>query len=273
MLKLRVITALILLPIVLGAVFLLERTAFALVAGAFFLAAGWEWSALIGRLTLPLRVLWVVSLAALMVLAEWAQPLWLYAWMPLWWLLALVLVVTFPATAAAWARAPVMVLMGYLLLVPSWAAVVHVQSAGALGLAGPWALLYLLVWVWAADTGAYFAGRALGRHKLAPKVSPGKTVEGLVGGLLLALAVAAIVPHLFPVTGTLYKVLLVAGLTVLASVLGDLFESMVKRQRGVKDSGTMLPGHGGMLDRIDSVTAALPVALAALTWADLPGGL
>src|SRR5690606_604422 len=126
-----------------------------------------------------------------------------------------------------------MVLMGYLLLVPSWAAVVHVQDSGALGLTGPWALLYILVWVWAADTGAYFAGRALGRHKLAPKVSPGKTVEGLVGGLLLALAVAAIVPHLFPVTGTLHKVLLVAGLTVLASVLGDLFESMVKRQRGV----------------------------------------
>ena len=107
MLKLRVITALILLPIVLGAVFLLDRSAFALVAGAFFLAAGWEWSALLGRLSLPLRLIWVASLAGLMALAEWAQPLWLYAWMPLWWLLALGLVVSFPATARLWARSPV----------------------------------------------------------------------------------------------------------------------------------------------------------------------
>lgn len=273
MLKLRIITALVLLPIVLGAVFLLERTAFALVAGAFFMAAGWEWSALIGRLTMPARLLWLGSLAALMVLAEMMQPLWLYRWLPLWWLLALVLVVSYPRSAVLWAKPALMAVIGYLLLVPSWSAVVHVQSSGALGLAGPWALMYILVWVWAADTGAYFVGRAVGRHKLAPNVSPGKTIEGLLGGLALALVVAALVPQLLAVDGTLPRLLLVAALTVLASVLGDLFESMVKRQRGVKDSGTMLPGHGGMLDRIDSVTAALPVALAALTWAALPGGV
>lgn len=273
MLKLRIITALVLLPIVLGAVFLLERTGFALVAGAFFLAAGWEWSALIGRLAMPARLLWLATLVVLMVLAEMLQPLWLYRWLPLWWLLALALVIGYPRSAAIWARPALMALVGYLLLVPSWSAVVHIQSTGALGLAGPWALIYILVWVWAADTGAYFVGRAVGRHKLAPKVSPGKTIEGLLGGLALALLVAALGPQLLAVEGALPRLLPVAALTVLASVLGDLFESMVKRQRGVKDSGTLLPGHGGMLDRIDSVTAALPVALAALTWAALPGGV
>ena len=273
MLKLRVITALVLLPIVLAALFLLDRTAFAWVAGVFFLIAGWEWSALMGRLATPTRLLWVASLGLLCLLAEWLRPQWLYTLLPLWWLLALVMVVTYPATAARWARLPVMMLLGWLLLVPSWAAVVHIQSAGVLGLPGAWALLFILVWVWAADTGAYFAGRALGRHKLAPSVSPGKTLEGLVGGVLLALAVAALVPIWAPVSAALPLLLVAAALTVLASVLGDLFESMVKRQSGVKDSGTILPGHGGMLDRIDSVTAALPVALAAISWLGLPGGV
>jgi len=131
-----------------------------------------------------------------------------------------------------------------------------------------------LLWVWAADTGAYFAGRRFGKHKLAPSVSPGKTIEGLVGGMLLSLAVVVAVHQLAPIAidATLILLLPVALVTVLASVLGDLFESMVKRFRGVKDSGNLLPGHGGMLDRVDSVTAALPVAVALLSWAQLPGG-
>lgn len=273
MLKLRIITALVLLPIVLGAVFFLDRLPFALVAGAFFVAGGWEWSAMMRKPALPLRLIWLAGLLGLMAAAEYWQPRWVLTLLPLWWLLALVLVRGFPANQGLWYRTPLLAVIGYLLLVPSWAAVVQLQQAGALGLAGPWALLFVLVWVWAADTGAYFAGRAFGRHKLAPDVSPGKTIEGLVGGLLLALAVAAAVAVLVPARGDLWAVLLVALITVLASVLGDLFESMVKRQAGIKDSGTILPGHGGMLDRIDSVTAALPVALAMLSLLNLPGGL
>jgi phosphatidate cytidylyltransferase len=273
MLKQRIITALVLLPIVLGALFLLERQAFAVVAGAFFLAAGWEWSAMIGRLGLALRVSWVVALGALMVAAEWLRPAWLVMWVPLVWVGALVLVLGYPGSAAFWRQPWKLALIGFVLLVPSWAALVQIQANGALGLAGPWALLFILLWVWAADTGAYFAGRAFGRHKLAPKVSPGKTIEGLIGGLALALAVVALVAWQVPVQGDRYLLLVVALVTVLASALGDLFESMVKREAGVKDSGTILPGHGGMLDRIDSVTAALPVALMALSHAGLPGGL
>ena len=274
MLKLRVITALALLPIVLGAVFGLGREPFALVAGLFFLVGGWEWSGMIAGLAIPGRILWCLSLAILMVAAEVFRPAWLLNALPLWWLLALLAVVRYPRNAALWFRPAVLVPVGWLLLVPSWAAVVDIKAQGVLGLKGPWALLFVLVWVWAADTGAYFAGRAFGRHKLAPKVSPGKTVEGLVGGVLLALAVVAAVfagGWLDP-SIVLPPLMVVALLTVLASVLGDLFESMIKRQRGLKDSGTVLPGHGGMLDRIDSVTAALPVVLAGLNWFGLPGG-
>ena len=153
MLKLRVITALALLPVVLGAVFGLERGPFALVAGAFFLIGGWEWSAMMARFSTAARLLWCLSLALLMLGAEVFRPAWVLNTLPLWWLLALL---------------AVLVPVGWLLLVPAWMAVVELQDNGALGLAGPWALLFVLVWVWAADTGAYFAGRAFGRRKLAP---------------------------------------------------------------------------------------------------------
>lgn len=272
MLKLRIITALVLVVIVLGALFGLGREWFALVAAVFFLAAAWEWSAWIGRLSLPGRSVWLLMVAGIMwaveafQLASWLQ------WMPLFWLFALVLVVRYPKGTGLWSSVPMMATLGVLVIVPAWAAVVHIKDSGALGLEGPWALLFVLFWVWAADTGAYFAGRRLGKHKLAPSVSPGKTIEGLVGGVVLSLAVVVAVHQLAPIHAPLVSLLMVALITVLASVLGDLFESMVKRFRGVKDSGTILPGHGGMLDRVDSVTAALPVAVALLSWAQLPGG-
>ncbi len=273
MLKLRIITALVLLPIVLGAVFFTDRQLFVWIAGFFFIAAGWEWSSMIKGAAMPVRVIWMLVLAAAMAAAELYRPAWLLTWLPFWWLLALFAVLAYPRASGVWHSLPVQALIGVLLLVPSWQAVVQVQQQGAVGLAGPWALMFILVWVWAADTGAYFAGRAFGRHKLAPSVSPGKTIEGLIGGAALALTVVALVAWFGPVTGNRQALLLVALVTVLASVLGDLFESMVKRQAGVKDSGTMLPGHGGMLDRIDSVTAALPVALAGFTLTGLPGGV
>lgn len=275
MLKLRVITALVLLPIVLGAVFYLERSLFAWVAAAFFLAGGWEWSAMMpGRAAPGWRLAWMLVLGAVMAATGYFRPDFVLVWLPALWLGALALVVSYPKTGALWYRTPVMMVLGLWLLVPAWAAVVHLQEQGALGLSGPLALLFILVWVWAADVGAYFAGRALGRHKLAPNVSPGKTIEGLAGGVALALGITALVAWWLPVVpGERGLLLLVAALTVLASALGDLFESMAKRRHGIKDSGTMLPGHGGMLDRIDSITAALPVAVAALSWTGLPGGL
>lgn len=272
MLKLRVITALVLLPIVLGAMFALDRTPFALVAGAFFLVAGWEWSGMLGKVTTALRLAWVALLAGVMAAAEIFHPTWLFNAVPLWWLLALFLVMGYPGNARRWYQPGLMAVIGLLILVPSWAAMVQLQHQGALGLGGPWALLFILLWVWAADTGAYFAGRALGKHKLAVRVSPGKTLEGLAGGVALSLLVVAAVYASGVLDARFLPLLLVALLTVLASALGDLFESMAKRESGIKDSGTILPGHGGMLDRIDSVTAAMPIALAGFNWLSLPGG-
>ena len=267
MLKQRILTALVLLPIVLGALFALERQMFAWVAAVFFLAAGWEWTGLMPRTANWQRMLWLGLLAALMFIAEWFRPLWLMGWMPLWWLVALYFVVRFPDLAQLWHRQSIMSVVGVLLLLPSWGAVVHIQDVGLFGLAGSWALLFILSWVWAADTGAYFTGRAFGRHKLAVHVSPGKTLEGLAGGLVLAMALSVgVAVYLLPHRPSWPVMLMLVCAVVLASVLGDLLESMVKRQKGVKDSGKLLPGHGGMLDRIDSVTAALPIAVMLLLW-------
>lgn len=267
MLKQRILTALVLLPIVLGALFALDRVAFACVAAVFFLAAGWEWSGLMPRMASGQRLLWLGLLAVLMLTTELLRPLWLLGWMPLWWLGALYFVVRYPDLAQRWHHRLIMSLAGILLLLPSWWAVVHIQDAGAFGLAGPWALLFILSWVWAADTGAFFAGRSFGRHKLAVRVSPGKTLEGVAGGLFLALAVSlGVACNLLPHRPSLPVLLSLVSVVVLASVLGDLLESMVKRQQGVKDSGKLLPGHGGMLDRIDSITAALPIAVMLLLW-------
>src|SRR5699024_2073359 len=274
MLKHRVMTAVVLFVIVLAALFGLGRQGFAIAAAVFFLAAGWEWSAWIGRLTTPQRGAWLAGLALLMWAIEaWQLTIVLTA-LPWLWLVLIYWVVRYPNSTQTWSGVPVMAVLGWFLLAPAWAAVVHIKAEGALGLAGPWALLFVLLWVWAADTGAYFAGRTWGKRKLGSNVSPGKTVEGLLGGVVLAVLVVLVVAALWiPASVPRFSLILVALLTIFVSVFGDLFESMVKRLRGVKDSGTMLPGHGGMLDRIDSLTAALPIAVAAMSLAGLPGGL
>jgi phosphatidate cytidylyltransferase len=143
---------------------------------------------------------------------------------------------------------------GFAVLVPAGLAMVWLE---------PLAVLLVLVLVWIADSAAYFVGRAWGRRKLAPTVSPGKTWEGVAGGLVGAVLYAIIIA-LFTDRGAWLALVATAILLGMVSIVGDLFESAAKRQAGVKDSGTLLPGHGGILDRIDSATAALP--LAALIW-------
>ena len=124
---------------------------------------------------------------------------------------------------------------------------------------GAWWLLYVMLLVWAADSGAYAFGRLFGKHKMAPKVSPGKTLEGLVGGLITAGVASWLFTYFAPVTEVPNNLLLISGVVVIVSVFGDLAESMFKRVAGIKDSSQLIPGHGGVLDRIDSLTAAIPV--------------
>lgn len=261
MLKERVLTALVLLPLVLWCIFGARATqAFPLLAAVMVLIGAWEWTAMMRWSALPARAGFVALVAACLwlldgVTLDGLAPLLLLA--SAFWLLALRWVTRYPAGADGWDRTPVLLPVGLLLLVPTWAGLVqlHAQS--------PWWLLYLFALIWGADTGAYFSGRRFGKTKLAPSVSPAKTREGLYGGLALTglVMIGVAISRHFP-AGQALLFILVSFITVLASVLGDLLESMAKRRAGIKDSGNIFPGHGGALDRLDSITSAAPVFLA-----------
>lgn len=282
MLKLRIITALCLVPLVLAALFLLPFNYFALFAGAIFLLAAKEFGDFIDKdksfVTmlamglvlyglmgiLPLEGLWTES-TSLETLAAGMEPRlsWLYMAAGAWWLVALALVLTFPRSAAKWrGNAAIQSSFAFMILVPFYWAVMTLRGFEYQNNPhfGAWLLLFVMGLVWAADTGAYFVGRAFGKHKLCPNVSPGKTVEGMLGGVASATVLALIVTLSLDLPSQQTLVVLIASVVaVLASVLGDLTESMFKREAGLKDSGNILPGHGGIMDRIDSLTAALPV--------------
>jgi phosphatidate cytidylyltransferase len=260
-LKQRVLTSLVLSALALAAVFLLPQTVFEIVLAGVFLYGSWEWGNLC-RLGRPARLLYLAGhalLLALLAFVPGSQPAAIVLAL-LFWPTALLLVKGYPATAA-YSRVEFRLLMGVLVLVPAWYAVCALRASEN-GLA---LLLMLLLLVWGADTGAYASGKTWGRHKLLPAVSPGKTLEGVAGGLVVCALVGlgyALWFELPPAVAL--RLVSLALLTGLVSVLGDLFESMLKRERGIKDSGQLLPGHGGVLDRIDSLTAAAPVFFAGL---------
>lgn len=261
MLKTRVITALVIAPIVLALIFFAPDWLFALVMLAMALIGAWEWSALAGRSSTKAR-LWLAGFFAVLVAfgvslqRSVPQVSWLalYSSVALaWWLFSLIWLAVWRAEFPK----PIKVLCGVLTLLPSLAVVVAIRAVS------PWYLVMLLLLTVAADVGAYFAGRAFGKHKLAPQVSPGKTWEGVWGGMALAAVVALIEDHwLGSVPVGIYIV--VALLVVALSIVGDLSESLFKRQAGMKDSGSLFPGHGGVLDRVDSLTAAAPLYWLAL---------
>ncbi len=258
MFKARLLTSIILAPLALYAVFELPVLPFALLLDLVLLLAAWEWANLSGYQQTTERLVYVVVTALGLAGAHWLQSV-LSMPLPLgvvllFWLVALIWVVRFPATCG-WSRRWQRALVGWLVLLPCWFALVELKS---LPQAELW-LLCLLLLVWGADVGAYVAGKGFGRNKLAPKVSPGKTREGLWGGLVTCAAVGlgfSVWLELSALSCVL--LMLLAICTGFMSVLGDLFESMLKRERGIKDSSRILPGHGGILDRIDSLTAAAP---------------
>jgi phosphatidate cytidylyltransferase len=254
-LKQRVITALIIAPIVLALIFFAPDELFALAMLSMALVGAWEWSALAGRPSRNARISLAIFFAVLVGLGLSLQRYlpqvpWLMSYCMLalaWWLFSLVWIAFWRADLPAYVK----VLCGILTLLPSLAAVVAIRSVS------PWYLLIQLLITSGADIGAYFAGRAFGKHKLAPQVSPGKTWEGVVGGVTLVAVVALIADHWLPVAALPF-VFLSIGVALL-SVVGDLSESLFKRQAGLKDSGSLFPGHGGVLDRVDSLTAAAPL--------------
>jgi len=272
-LKARLISAAIMVPLVVYGVLRLSTGVFALLLGAVLLAGAWEWSRLVPLRGLPARLAFTAVVAGLMGLiwqaglAQLLNPLLLAGFG--WWLGVL-----FWLSRPHYGRQvtplslTLKMLAGVLVLIPAWAALTGLHAHGSGG--GPKLVLMLLVMIWLADSGAYFAGRQWGRTKLAPVISPGKTWEGVYGGLLASLAFAALGGGLY--SGSLRWTLtfmLVALIAILFSVAGDLLESLMKRQSGIKDSGSIIPGHGGVLDRIDSMLAAAPMFLIGFQWLQL----
>ncbi len=269
MLKQRVITAVILAPIVIGGLFLLPPTGFAVFTGVLLAVAGWEWANLASFEEEAQRWLYALALIVLMVLFQALPVVPLLVALAVFWLIVAVIVGAYPGGVRFWESRPARLLLGVAALVGAWLALNHLRG-GELALGHTRSnlllILYTFLVVWAADIGAYFAGRAFGRRKLAPSVSPGKTWAGVWGGLTVVAGLALSVAWWLDLAGTVViQFLLVSLLTALASVLGDLFESMLKRHRGIKDSSQLLPGHGGILDRIDSLVVAIPVLASCFT--------
>jgi len=262
MLKTRVITALLLVSALALVLFAMPPLAAALAFAGIAALAAWEWGGLMKQ-DQPARVMYAFVLLLfcwqLTVAAAPLVPVLLGISAAFW-----ILVVPF------WFRYKWTLagndffgyLMGALVILPTWAAMVALHAVSV------WLLLAVMALVWVADIAAYFAGRAFGRHKLAPAISPGKTWEGVAGAVVGVLVYGGIVLGFSPLAGkvalaTPLLALLLVLLTAV-SIMGDLFESLLKRQAGIKDSSGLLPGHGGVLDRIDALTSTLPLAALIL---------
>ena len=262
MLAARIITGVIFGTAITCAILFAPSPVTAGILAVLWLAGVWEWAAF-ANLPAAGRVGYTGLFAAAMALGWW------WSWLGdqglsvlvvaalAWWILALVLVLRYPRSFSS----TFVALAGIVVLLPSWALLVRLHGEGALGAELAFTLLLI---VWAADVGAYAFGRLLGRTKLAPAVSPGKTWEGVTGGVVTAGLAAGLAAAWLELPASRLVVLGIA--TALISVLGDLTQSMFKRNVGLKDSGKLLPGHGGVLDRIDSLTAAVPAFVVGL-WA------
>jgi phosphatidate cytidylyltransferase len=262
MLRQRLLTAIVLIPLVVAVVLLSDNAVLAVVLGAATLVGAWELARLANLAGNPARLAFVGFVGVLMAAAWYVSAvaiieplLWLLAG---WWVVVTVLVLTRrralePVSGPRFA----VLAAGGAILVGAWLSLVVLHGIDP---NGPTLVLFLLVLIWVADSGAYFAGKAFGRRKLAPHVSPGKTWAGVVGALLGA-ALSALLLRLSGLVGepALVPLVLLCVFVTVVSIGGDLWESRLKREAGMKDSGALLPGHGGMLDRIDSLIAAAPV--------------
>lgn len=267
MLKQRVITALVLIPVVIGAVLFFDTFWFAVSFGAIIGLGAWEWTHLSGIRNRLVRGIYLSFVAVLSVVCfiykghPWIEAV--IALAVIWWLIALGLIIAmqqqcFQIPDSRFLKA----CTGLVVLIPAWLSLILLREdeyvRGSL-------VLFLFVLIWLADSAAYFSGRRWGKSRLCSRISPGKTVEGVYGALLSACVLAlpyAIVNNVQGIEIPIF--IIICLMTVLASIVGDLVVSMMKRAANLKDSSHLLPGHGGVMDRIDSLTAAAPVFYAGL---------
>jgi phosphatidate cytidylyltransferase len=277
MLKQRIITALILAPLALFGILFLPLLGFQLMIAAVVTLGAWEWSSMSGITSTPSKILFAASVFASCLMLMYLLPtdmIWyqgqlnsLYYWIlcaaAIWWTVSLAMTIAYPKFSSIWyCSKPLRGVFGLLTLIPTWVAVVSLRTSlfDVDPFYGASLIFYVLGIVWAADIGAFFVGVKFGKHKLRPRVSPGKTLEGLMGGIFASSAIIAFAALHYQVDPSrIWLHILTGALTVGVSALGDLNESMFKRCAGIKDSGTLLPGHGGVMDRIDSLTAAFPI--------------
>jgi phosphatidate cytidylyltransferase len=268
MLKTRIITAVVLLAVLLPILFFLP----AVYVGAFFLVAvlagAWEWS----RLLTPdaPRAAWLYAafcLVIIFVLLALQNVAWQFSLLLLaviFWFFIAPFILAKGMNLSLQKLRPFYVVLGLILLPATWFAIVFLRELGLVFLLSTMAL------VWVADIGAYFVGKAFGKRKLAVQISPGKSVEGAVGGLVLCYAYSLACTFFLPFESTIFgawairfgwvPMLLMVTLLTAFSIFGDLFESQLKRLAGVKDSSQLLPGHGGVLDRVDALIPTMPIA-------------
>ena len=265
MFKRRVITAIALVLGLLALLFNLNPLNFSLIVALIVLLAGWEWGNLMGLESKRHKFSYIALLALTIATAALSldlfgtlnislgQTLCLIA--SVLWAVVFLWIQGYPSSAILWSPRPILGLLGLALLTVTWVAIALIIHQPH----GPWLLLFAFAVVALADVGGYVAGNLFGKHKLAPLVSPGKTWEGFFGGIFLQCILIASMASFMPEKITTVMLVALVIPVSLYSVLGDLFESMIKRHSGVKDSGNILPGHGGVLDRIDGLISALPL--------------
>jgi len=262
MLLKRIITAAILIPLILAAIIYLPPLYFSLLVAVFILLGAWEWSVLIGLTKNSARIIYVLCIAFVILTLLFFHththiPTLLTA--TLIWLWAFIAIINYQKNGSGVGfQFPLLrAMIGVIILISTWISIVILKTYPNFG--ASWLILVFII-IWSADIGAFFAGRAFGKHALCSRVSPKKTWEGFVGGTVLSVIMAAIGGLFLSLTTQHYIYLLVlALLTALFSVVGDLSVSLLKRMSGVKDSGKIFPGHGGLLDRLDSIAAGMVV--------------
>ena len=251
MLMYRLLTALILIPLVLLILFFTPYYVFVGANALAILAAGWEWASLSKLKSLTSQLKFLALLGCALVASFWV-PHSILVVAAVWWVIAGILVVSYGCGKKILPLEKFMVPVGLLTLVPTFTGLNILREKN------PELVFWLFLFIWGADSFAYFAGKFFGKNKLIPKVSPGKTWEGFFAAIATCVVVG-ILASFRHLGGSLLMWIIIAIVVGIVSVFGDLFESLIKRTEGVKDSGSILPGHGGLLDRIDSLTAAAPI--------------
>ena len=260
MLKQRILTALILIPLIFVAILWLDTGWFSFIFAIILVLASWEWARVCGlneKMSCLYSLFTVLIFSLLFYLNDQRINFSIIVISNIFWIFGFIAVVSYQFRKKILPSSLIiMMFIGQLLLISTWLGLSYLKS---LPVVGSYLVIYLMFLIWAADSGAYFIGRKWGRSRLASHVSPGKTWEGTIAGIISGLFVTMI--YLF-ISKNISNELVFAGIsliTILMSIVGDLMESMVKRIANIKDSGSILPGHGGVMDRIDSLTAACPV--------------